>query len=788
MKKIITTWLLSLSLSLAFGQSKSFTQTISGSVTDAQSGSGLANVTISVNGQKSNYSTITDSLGNFSLPNVPVGRQEVFVSRVGYLESTISNIEVTSSKEVILELKLKENIKSLDNLVITSTYKLKSINQMAVISARQLSTDEAIRYSGTRNDPSRMAQNFAGVSGTNDARNDIVIRGNSPSGVLWRMEGIDIPNPNHFSTMGATGGPVTLLNINTLRNSDFLTGAFPAQYGNALAGVFDLRLRNGNPERYEFLGEMGFNGFEFGAEGPLNKKTKSSFIADYRYSMVSTMQSLGINVGTGVAIPYYQDGTFKVHIVTKKSGTFDIFGLGGESHINFPASDSSNNLYTLSDGIARESNSKSITGIVGFNHTYFFNKNTSGKFMMALSAEHSKFNSYQVKAGAPIKMDNDLDNLQNKLSAGYTLNRKYNARNQLTIGASSDILFRKLKEGYIANGDSILATFINSKNNSLLLKGFLNYNHHFTNLLTTNIGVYAQYITMNKKYSVEPRWNLRYQLRPNQSISFGTGLHSQLQPLEVYFYQSRDAMGHTLLTNKNLGFTKSVHFIAGYDVNFGKQIRLKAEIYDQIIFDAPVENTTSSFSLLNAGASFGFPEKANLVNNGRGKNYGLELTLEKFLHHGLYFLVTSSIFTSKYKGSDNVWRNSAFDGRYVVNILGGKEFSINQKTSFGIDSKFAIAGGQRYTPFDVPASKASGYVIYQENKAYSLHNNAYVRWDLKFTFTRSAKHITQKWYVDLQNLTNNKNIFSRQLNPLSGTIKEVYQIGFFPNINYRITF
>lgn len=186
------------------------------------------------------------------------------------------------------------------------------------MSARQLSTDEAFRYAGTRSDPSRMAQNFAGVSGTNDGRNDIIIRGNSPVGVLWRMDGIDIPNPNHFSTLGATGGPVSILNINTLKNSDFLTSAFPAQYGNALAGVFDLKLRNGNNEKNEFIGQLGFNGFEFGAEGPLNKNSKASYLVNYRYSMVAALQSIGLNFGTGSATPYYQNSTFKINIPTKK--------------------------------------------------------------------------------------------------------------------------------------------------------------------------------------------------------------------------------------------------------------------------------------------------------------------------------------------------------------------------------------------------------------------------------------------------------------------------------------
>jgi hypothetical protein len=148
-----------------------------------------------------------------------------------------------------------------------------------------------------------MASNFAGVSGANDARNDIIIRGNSPSGLLWQLEGLNIPNPNHFGSLSSTGGPVSMLNNNVLDKSDFMTSAFPAQYGNALSGVFDLSLRNGNNEKYEFLGQVGFNGFELGAEGPFSKNSKSSFLINYRYSTLALFQQIGINFGTGSATP-----------------------------------------------------------------------------------------------------------------------------------------------------------------------------------------------------------------------------------------------------------------------------------------------------------------------------------------------------------------------------------------------------------------------------------------------------------------------------------------------------
>jgi hypothetical protein len=192
--------------------------------------------------------------------------------------------------------------------------------------------------------------------------------------------------------------------------------------------------------------------------------------------------------------------------------------------------------------------------------------------------------------------------------------------------------------------------------------------------------------------------------------------------------------------------------------------------------------------MLNAGSNFGFPDKTNLVNNGKGYNYGVEVTAERFLNKGLYYLLTVSVFESKYKGSDNIWRNTAFNSNYVVNALGGKEFKLNSKTTFGIDTRLTVTGGQRYTPFDIAASKTAGYVLYKENEAYGMQQDTYIRWDVKFSYIRNLKKVTQKWYVDLQNVTGRENIYIQTLNPKTGIISRINQIGFFPNINYQITF
>ncbi|MBC7946837.1 MAG: TonB-dependent receptor [Chitinophagaceae bacterium] len=787
MKKAFLFTVVSCMAIISYGQVITLTQTVKGAILDDQSGNYIANATITIEGKK-DFGAVSDSLGFFWLRDIPVGRQTLRISAMGYDEIFIRNVEVTSSKEVFIEVRLKERIRKLEEVVVKSgRSKSKSLNESALVSARQFSVDEAVRYAGTRNDPSRMAQNFAGVSGSNDARNDIIIRGNSPAGVLWRMEGIDIPNPNHYSTLGSTGGPVTILNTNTLKNSDFLTSAFPAQYGNAIAGVFDLRMRNGNSEKYEFLAQAGFNGFEGGVEGPLSCKNKSSFLVNYRYSLVAVIQRVGLDVGTGSATPYYQDLNFKIHLPTRKLGVFNLFGLGGESNIKFGALDE-DNLYSTNDGTLRDRNFNSLTGVIGLSHTFFFDQSTSGKLILAASAFGSKYREEFYDSPKPDKTAFFTRNTQIKYSVGYSINKKIDARNQLTAALVVDLNRLNLRNDYIPDGDSILSTLFDSKQNAALVKGSINFFHRFTDRLSTNLGLYSQHFSLNNSWSVEPRWNLKYQLKPAQSITFGLGLHSQTQPLEVYFYQSQNASGLTVLTNKDLGFVRSAHGVAGYDINLSSHLRVKAEVYGQYIWDAAVETNSTSFSMLNAGADFYFPNKTSLRNRGEGYNYGVELTLERFLNKGFYFLLTSSAFQSKYMGSDGVWRNTAFNSNFAMNLLAGKEFRLTAKTSFALDTKIAFAGGQRYTPFDISASYTAGYVVLKDQEAYGLQHPHYLRWDFKLSFNRNGPKATQKWYLDLQNLTNRDNIYVRTLNPRNGKTAVINQIGFFPNINYVVTF
>src|SRR5688572_7247398 len=371
------------------------TQTLRGRIVDEVDNTPLIGVNIIVvSTTDTQLGSTTDIDGNYRIEGVPVGRQTIKVTYVGYEEQTVSNIVVTAGKEVILNFGLTETVSELSEVVVvadTKEDKTATNNDLAVVSARSFNVDDTKRYAGALGDPSRMAANFAGVVGGNDSRNDIVVRGNSPTGMLWQLEGLNIPNPNHFGALVSTGGPVSILNNNNLDKSDFMTSAFPAQYGNATAGVFDLRLRDGNNQKREFMGQVGFNGFEFGAEGPFSKKSKASYIVNYRYSTLAIFQTLGIEFGTGSNTPLYQDINFKASFPTGEKGKLSFFGLGGLSEIDLLGSEADLNEDTdLYGSENQDSYPRYNTRIAGLT----YETNVSSSTFLKLTAGYSSTSEY----------------------------------------------------------------------------------------------------------------------------------------------------------------------------------------------------------------------------------------------------------------------------------------------------------------------------------------------------------------------------------------------------------
>ena len=795
MRKTLSVFLLTIVCSALFAQVQ--TKTIRGQVLDKDSKYPLIGARVIVVDTGAINGTVTDDNGYFKL-EVPLGRVSIRASYMGYKDDGVNNLQVIAGKEINQTIELQEKVTDIKEVVVTGNKENgRAKNEFAVISARSFDVELTSRFSGNRNDPSRMASNFAGVSGANDARNDIIIRGNSPMGMLWRLEGIDIPSPNHFAGFGSTGGPVGMLNNNTLSRGDFITSAFPAEYGNALSGVFDLGLRNGNKDKFEFLAQLGFNGIEVGAEGPFaKKKSQASFLINYRYSTLALFKLLKANFGTGTAVPEYQDLTFKVDVPTKKAGVFRFWGLGGLSKIELLGSavDLSKPQKDLYGNENIDLYNKVQTGMFGFSHTYFINPKTYYKLMLAATHQTQKadIDSIEPVFRTEIIRTNKVSLRQNKYSAHIMTNTKLDSKNTVTVGAMVNVYDLKFADSVLYANNFLPVKY--GKGYSALVETYAMWKHKFTEQLSLNLGMHTQYYSLSSSFAPEPRAGLKYQFRENQSISIGYGMHHQIQPLPTYYNAEVSATTNSKPTNLDMDFTRSQHVVTGYDLTFAKDFHLKAEAYFQYINNAPVEQTKSSFSMLNAGADFATPNNTYLVNKGIGRNYGLELTMEKFLSKGYYFLVTGSFFQSQYQGSDKVWRNTAFNGHYVVNALAGYQYIFGGKKNktkrhaLSFDIKMTGAGGRYYTPIDLAASDAQNQEVRIDSLAYSEKYTDYFRLDLKLSYRISFKKITQEISIDLQNAANIKNIFRKVYNPRTNSLNNEYQQGIFVLPQYKILF
>jgi hypothetical protein len=774
----------------AIGFTQNPTQTIRGSVLDQQSEIPLIGVNVELLGTANATGTITDTDGAFALPNVPVGRQVLRFSYLGYESVTIPNVAVTAGKEVYLDVKMAESLVELSEVVVTAAVdKDKAGNELATVSARQFSLEEVTRYSGARNDAARMAANFAGVNINDDSRNDIVVRGNSPTGLLWRLEGVAIPNPNHYSTLGTTGGPVSALNTNLLKNSDFLTSAFPAEYGNAISGVFDIGFRSGNKEQYEFTAQLAaFSGLEAMAEGPINKQKGSSFLLAYRHSFTELASAAGLDFGTA-ATPRYKDVSFKVDLPKSKLGNLSFFGIGGLSDIDFIGSElSEGDFYAETD---QNSYVTSRVGILGMNHRALLNETTYIRTTVAASTSSNTYQEDFVLDDQTTRPEVDLDEGVNRYVVSSFLNKKFSAKHTFRTGviaehfqSFSTLLDRETTPEWV--------TIRDFDGGMTLLQAYAQSQYRPNGRLTLNGGLHGQFLTFNNSWAIEPRAAVNYHLSKNQTLSLGYGLHSQMQPLPMYFYLSQLPDGSYVRSNEELDFTKSHQMVLGYDLKLGSAWRVKAETYYQAIVDVPVQSGPGSFSMLNAGADFVFPEEGFLVNEGTGKNYGVELTVEKFFSQGYYVLMTGSLFESKYKGSDGVERNTAFNNRYTFNFLAGKEIKIgkDQRNALTFDTKVTTAGGRYYTPIDIQASLAQGEQVLLEDRAFSERFDPYFRWDVKVGVRLNSKKrkLSQQFFLDFQNVTNHENIFSYRFNRTKGEVQQVNQIGFFPDMLWRVQF
>lgn len=751
----------------------------------------------------------TDQEGAFSFEEVAAGRWSVRVGFVGYGAFVQDAVEVSSGRPAYVEVALQESLVALAAAEVSATADSDGLmSEMATVSARAFTVEETDRYAGSRGDPARMASNFAGVQGADDSRNDIVVRGNSPNGVLWRIEGVDLPNPNHFSIPGTGGGPVAILNNKVLANSDFYTAAFPAEFGNSTAAVFDLRMRNGSADRWVRSAQFGFLGAEAMIEGPLNRVKRSTFLINYRYSSAVIFSKLGIDIGTS-AIPYYQDGSFRFFFPRKKGGALAVWGIAGTSQVDILISEQERperNIYGDND---RDQLFGSGMGIVGVTSTRPINERTHVKSTLAVSrdrqdSEHNLVYRQLVLPDSTYRLDSVVDYMRyhfhnNRLSAAVHATTKRGAQTTWRYGMNADLRTGVFQDSIRLEVDSLAALQgwerrWDARQTSLLLQPFVQWKYRPNAAWTLSAGWHAAFESMSGDLSwLEPRLAVQHTAGRNR-FTAGLGIHSQVQASYLLATSTGEGDGGRLnMPNSDLGMTRSAHAVAGWARPLGEAWSMKAEAYAQRLWNIPVRREPSAFSVINSGAGFSrlFPD--SLVNEGTARNAGVELTVSRAFRDNWFVLLTGSVFDSKFEGSDGVERNTDFNGGYAWNALASKDWRINPAWSLVTGVKATQAGGRRYGTPDLEASNAQRELIYRDEGFNELQFAPYFRLDIKANVTWNRPESTHQLGIDFVNVTGRRNILKLTYAPdesedPEASIREEYQLGFLPIFFYRVDF
>lgn len=772
-------------------QESSITQTIRGTVQDKATQQPLVGVTVYLRGTDPIIGSVTDQAGQFSLTEVPVGRYQLVASSVGFETFTVPNLLLGSGKEAVLSILLEQTAKNLDEVVVTD--RPPPAQTTSPISSRTFSVEETRRYAATFFDPARLVTSFPGVVGVNDQANHISVRGNSPNSLLWRLEGVDIVNPNHLSNAGTfgdrrvqSGGSQSILSAQVLDDSRFYSGTFPATFGNAVGGVLDMHLRKGNNQRREYTAQAGLIGLEFAAEGPFRDDYDGSYLVNYRYSTVGILTNgLGLDFG-GERISF-QDLSFNLSFPTDRAGEFTVFGIGGTGSNVFEAARDSAEWEAQEDRF--DVAFTNDMAAVGITHTLPLGSKSLLKSVIAASAVASNQRSDWVSdTYEPTRILDDRYQ-ENRVSLASSIIHKVRGNSTLQSGFYFDNLYYQLSstEGRV---DAESQPLVQGQGSSQLIRPYVDSKLALSSQWVANAGLHFAYFTLNNSRSLEPRlslrWNSRAEAAHPQYVTLAYGRHSQLQLPGVYF--SSGLPDESLASNRDLGFTKSDQYTVAYDYRWTGSLRLHTEVYYQRLSNVPISVFNNSFSALNLLEGF---VREPLVNQGTGRNYGWEVSVEKSLSDSYYFLLSGSLYESKYTGADGIERDTRFNGNYALSVTGGKEFLWTKKGKrrvIGINLRSAYVGGLRVTPIDEGASVSTQATVFLEDRAFSEKLPAYFKVDTRLSLRKDTPRYSSVWSIDLQNATNRRNVAYQYYDTVQGQVLTQYQLGLIPILTYRIEF
>lgn len=723
----------------------------------------------------------TDSMGRFSIARVPIGRYDLKASFVGYDPAILKEVVVNTAKETVVTFRMSENAIQLQEVVVKpDVNKTENINSMALVGGRLLSIEEASRFAGGMDDPARLASSFAGVTSTL-GNNGIVVRGNAPKFLQWKMEDVEIPNPNHFADVTSFGGGgFTSLSSQVLGNSDFFTGAFPADYSNALSGVFDMNMRTGNSQSRENTIQIGTLGLDFASEGPFKKGYDGSYIINYRYSTLALLSSLMPEDAGGIR---YQDLSFKISLPTKKCGAFALWDTG---LIDRSGNDVEKDVDKWEFAQDKQNQDvKQYMGAFGIAHRIGLGANGYLKSTLAATISGLDMHTEEMDGNRVLQPKDVIKNTNWNFVFNTSFNKKFSSWHTNKSGIRlTGLSYNLLMKNAEVIGQPL--QLVNDESGfSSLISGYSSSLFKIDEQWAINTGINISWFTLNNHYAIEPRLGVKWQFSPEIDFELAYGMHSRLEMLNYYFTKSADGQE----INRDLDFTRAHHFSVAMDYSLGSDYHLKFEPYIQYLYNVPVIKD-STYSFINLSGKEDWFLTNNLSNDGVGLNYGIDITFEKFMSRGFYYLFTTSLFDSKYKTNIDKWFNTRYNRNYVLNLLVGKEWLVGKQKQnvININLKLSYQGGDRFTPVNDEASEAAQDVVYDATNPYSKQISPVLLGHISFGYKINRKSSSHEISLKVMNVTGYKEFYGYRFNFKKNIAEQEREAILIPSISYKYEF
>ena len=753
---------------------------------------------------------IDSATGHFEFKFVPVGRHRLLATADNYEKIYELNINVVAGSEQFLTLQLNEKIEDVKEPFTAAQIGYGTTQFTAQIAIRQkdpfilmdntigqqhFDIEQMNNLAGARNDPARMAASFSGISNADDTRNDIVVRGASPLGVQWLLEGLPIQNPNHLGLIGTTSGYFPILNINVIGEADFRLGAFSAQYANTSTGIFDIYLRNPETRRLRTTAQIGWNGAELVLQGPLFNK-RSSFIVAGRYSLLPVFNSIGIYDLNAKSTPKIYDINYNFQYVTNKGNEFNLFGFYGNSALHTKASDE-DFLNIFNPAPRANVDWENNNTVVGLKYRHFFSKHFFWQTTIGGNIAYNNQEHIYHKTTHPWTLP--YRGLYSKIyqstySISSFVNQKVNTKFSWRSGF---MLQHRVNEFFEVQDRFNVAPIVyyDYIGSNQLIHLYLHTNYRLTSNFNFQLGAAALYNNLNQQFVAEPRVNLSWDIGKKHQLDIIYTMQNQeisprLSYLQLQSFNS--TIGAVYDTSaRNLKMMGNHYFTIDYVYQPKSHLQFKLSPYYKFWYNVPVNaEEATGFSAFNFDSRLPYNlPKFKMESTGTAENYGIDLIAIHHLNKGFQLNYTVSFFESTYKGSDGIKRDARFDRDWLTRLAASKEWTLNKTKAnvFFLSTTFTLAGGERYTPIDI---EQSGYFNEEilTNQWFENRTDFYMRWDIKTGFRFNGKKVNHYFYIDMTNVLGRKNILTYHYDNATETVKPIYQYGRMPELFYRIQF